>query len=715
MALNLKSIGEKIGPLTKEYTWKDVVLYALGVGAGFDELEYCYERDLKVVPSFSIGAVFDFLAAAATNANADLSGILHGEQDIIFHAPIPVEGTLTTEGAITHLYDKGADTGALVVAEADTYHSDGQRLFTNIFTLFCRKDGGFGGENAPKQEVEFPDRDPDFVERATPSDDQPLLYRLSGDVFMLHVDPEFARQVGYEKPIMHGLCTHGYACRAVIKHLFPGEPERISRFRVRFSKTLYPGVALKTQIWKAGDGRALFRTLNGENGEVVIDQGIVEWLDDEGIKLREQRQGIRFDDRVAVVTGAGAGLGRAYALELGRRGCKVVVNDLGGARDGSGGSQSAADKVVEEITAAGGEAVANYDSVASAEGGEAIVETALEAFGRLDIVINNAGILRDRSFAKMSQEEWDAVLGVHLEGAHHVTQPAFKVMKAQGYGRIVLTTSAAGLFGNFGQANYSSAKLGLVGLMNTLKLEGERSDILVNTVAPIAGTRLTEDILPPELFEKLKPEFVAPLVCFLCSEQCPTTGSIYNAGGGYYGRAAMLCGPGAIVGEPGSVPTPEGVRDAIKAIASLEDAEEYPDATSALTPMMDAFNPQKKKKAPAADDTAEDAGGGMTPEAVFDGMPGAFQADKAAGVEVVFQYSITGAGGGEWNVTIKDGGCTVAEGKHDSPTTTIIMSADDFVGLIEGTVNAMQAYTSGKLKIEGDLMKSQLIEKLFKF
>jgi len=429
--------------------------------------------------------------------------------------------------------------------------------------------------------------------------------------------------------------------------------------------------------------------------------------------------GIRFDGQVGIVTGAGAGLGRAYALELGRRGCKVVVNDLGGARDGSGGSSSAADRVVEEITAAGGEAVANYDSVASAEGGEAIVETALDAFGRVDIVVNNAGILRDRSFAKMSDAEWDAVLGVHLQGAHHVTQPAFKVMKEQGYGRIVLTTSAAGLFGNFGQANYSAAKLGLVGLMNTLKLEGERSDILVNTVAPIAGTRLTEDILPPDLFEKLKPEFVAPLVLYLCSSDCKETGQVINAGMGHFSRAAVVSAAGTVVGDGKTAPTVEDVQRSWDAIHSMDGAEEFHDATSALTPMMDAFNPQKKKPkkkkaAPAADD-AEDAGGGMTPAAVFAGMADAFQADKAAGVDLVFQYSITGEGGGEWNATIKDGGCTVAEGKHDSPTTTIIMSADDFVGLIEGSVNAMQAYTSGKLKIEGDLMKSQLIEKLFKF
>ncbi len=708
MALDLESIGKKIGPVSRDYTWKDVVLYALGVGAGFDDLDYCYESRLKVIPSFSIGAVFDFLAQVGITSNANLAGILHGEQELIFHNPIPPEGKLITEGSITHMYDKGAQKGALVVAEADTYHSDGQKLFTNICTLFCRLDGGFRGQDAPKDAVDFPDRSPDFEEYAVPSPNQPLMYRLSGDIFALHVDPEFARASGFEKPIMHGLCTHGFACRAVIKHLFPGEPERMTRFRNRFSRPIYPGVPIKTQIWKLDEGKALFNTINANTGEVVIDRGVVEWMSTDERARRSRSGGIRFDGKVAVITGAGAGLGRIYALELAKRGAKVVVNDLGGARDGSGdGSSTPADEVVAEIRALGSEAVASYDSVSSREGGEAIINKAIEAFGRVDILINNAGILRDKTLAKMEPQEWEAVMAVHLDGAFHVTRPAFLKMREQGYGRIVVTTSAAGLYGNFGQTNYSAAKMALVGFMNTLKLEGEKHHIKINAIAPIAATRLTDDILPPDLQDKLKPEFVAPMVVYLCSDQCPVTGGIYNAGMGHYSRAAVVTGSGAVVGGGTQVPSAEEIARDIKKIASLDNGREFHGLAQALGAMLDMFAPKGKPDQPAEIR--------MTVKAVFERMPQAFRADKAAGVDVVFQYQISGPDGGDWHVVIKDGTCVVNEGIHASPTTTILMSDEDFLSLIRGQLKAMQAFTSGKLKIKGDVMKSQLVEKLFTF
>lgn len=419
--------------------------------------------------------------------------------------------------------------------------------------------------------------------------------------------------------------------------------------------------------------------------------------------------GLDFKGRAAVITGAGAGLGRVYALELAKLGAMVVVNDLGGSRDGSGAGTSAADKVVEEIKKLGGQAVANYDSVATAEGGAAIVQSAIDAFGRIDILINNAGILRDKSFVKMSPEDWKAVRSVHLDGAYYVTQPAFLKMKEQGFGRIVMTTSAAGLYGNFGQVNYSAAKMALIGMMNTMKLEGDRYDVRINTIAPVATTRLTEDILPPDMLEKMKPEFIASMVLAFCAAECKMSGEIINAGMGYYNRAAVLTSPGVVVGDGSKPPSVEDIHKNWEAINDFTGAVEFGNLNAALSPMLDAFNP----KSEAAEEAPSGGGGGVA--AVFDGMSDAFVADQSAGVDVVFQYNISGDGGGDWYVTIKDQTCTVEVGSHDSPTTTIKMDAGDFLAMMGGKLNAMKAFTSGKLKITGDMMKSQLIEKLFKF
>ena len=702
MALNLDSIGKKIGPVSKEYIWKDVILYALGVGAGFSDLDYCYEKNLKVIPTFSIATIFDFLSHYAANANINLAGILHGEQDLIFHQPIPTEGTLTTEGKITQIYDKGEKKGALIVGESDTWHSNGKKMFTSIITLFSRFDGGFGGDDAPKEPFEYPDRQPDFEIEETPSLNQPLLYRLSGDVFALHVDQEFAKMAGFEKPIMHGLCTYGYSCRSLINSLTPGEPEKVRRLKCRFSRPLYPGDPIKIQIWKTDDNHAVWKTVNAKTGEDIITNGLFEFGE---IPKNE----IRFDGQVAVITGAGGGLGRVYALELAKRGAKVVVNDLGGARDGSGGgSATPAQKVVEEINAFGGEAVANYDNVATPEGGENIIKTAVDTFGKVDILINNAGILRDKSFVKMTSENWQAVLDVHLNGAYHVSRPAFKIMRENGFGRIVMTTSAAGLYGNFGQTNYSSAKMGLVGLMNTLKLEGKKYDIKVNTVAPIAASRLTEDIMPPELFEKMKPEFVSPLVLLLCSKECQENGNIYNAGMGFFNRVAVVTGPGTTVGDGENPPDIETVVDNLDAISSLKNGKVYFELNEQVGDAMNAFN------APVSSD--KDSGGAELTSAaeIFAAMPDAFNPDAAKGVDVVFQYHISGPDGGDWSCTVKDATCTIHQGTHEKPTCILKIGASDFVDMIGGALPAMQAYTSGKLKIEGDVMKSQLIEKLFK-
>ncbi len=424
MPLNVDAIGKKIGPLTKDYTWKDVILYALGIGAGFHEIDYTYERRLKVIPTFSIAMIFDFFREVAAASNINIAGVLHVGQDIIFHNPIPSSGTMTTEGMIANYYDKGTK-GALVVARSETYHSAGKKLFTSIITLFGRLDGGFGGKNAPHDILDFPDREPDFIIEATPSPDQPLLYRLSGDTFGLHVDAEFAKMVGFEKPIMHGLCTYGFACRALMMNLTPDKPEKVRRLACRFLQALYPGEPIKTLVWRTKEGMAVWRTINANTGDVVIDRGVFEY---------------------------------------------------------------------GEIHSSGEEA---------------------------------------------------------REHEHIIS---------------------------------------------------------------LAGDNL------------------------------PTSGI--------------------------------------------------------------------KEDRPAVD--AETGGLSMV-KSIFEKMPSVFNTDAAQGVDVVFQFSISGAGGGDWYAEVKGGACKVEAGVHPNPTSTIKMDAADFVDMINGKLSAMQAFTSGKLKIGGDIMKSQLITRLFKF
>ncbi|MEE9244159.1 MAG: SDR family oxidoreductase [Mycobacterium sp.] len=258
-------------------------------------------------------------------------------------------------------------------------------------------------------------------------------------------------------------------------------------------------------------------------------------------------------DRVIVVTGAGGGLGREYALTLAREGASVVVNDLGGARDGTGAGSAMADEVVKEIRDAGGRAVASYDSVAEPEGGANIIKTAVDEFGKVDGVVSNAGILRDGTFHKMEFGSWDAVLKVHLYGGYNVIRAAWPHFRENGFGRVVVATSTSGLFGNFGQANYGAAKMGLVGLINTLAQEGAKYNVKANAVAPIAATRMTQDILPPEVFEKLTPEYVAPVVAYLCTEEVPDTASVFIVGGGKVQRAALFQNTGVTFSELPSV------------------------------------------------------------------------------------------------------------------------------------------------------------------
>jgi acyl dehydratase/putative sterol carrier protein len=433
MALNMNAIGKPIGPLRKDYTWKDAVLYALGVGAGFSELDYCFEKNLKVIPSFAIAVIFDFLSQATIDSGINLAGLLHGEQELVFHNPIPPQGTLTTTGKITDYFDKGKQKGALIVFESQTVHDNGQPLFTSNVTLFGRLDGGFGGRDRKTPPVEFPDREPDFVVRQTPSPDQPLLYRLSGDIFHLHVDPEFAKWAGFDKPIMHGLCTHGFACRALIASLVPGHPEQVRRLTCRFSKTLYPGEPIRTLIWKTADGKALWRTVNAANGQVVIDNGEFEY---------------------------------------------------------------------------------------------------------------------------------------------------------------------------------------------------------------------------------------------------------------------------------GDIPAPEVIMANMEAISDLTGGKRYRDLNDQVADRLQSFQS-------SAAGTPQGQPTGFTSAAqVFAAMPGAFSAATAAGLKVVFQYLIPGTG--EWYCDVRSGSCSVSAGRHDRPTCTLEIAEDDFLKMINGTLLPMEAYTSGKLKITGDIMKAQLIGQLFR-
>ncbi|CAK8995763.1 Peroxisomal multifunctional enzyme type 2 (MFE-2) (17-beta-hydroxysteroid dehydrogenase 4) (17-beta-HSD 4) (D-bifunctional protein) (DBP) (Multifunctional protein 2) (MFP-2) (Short chain dehydrogenase/reductase family 8C member 1) [Cleaved into: (3R)-hydroxyacyl-CoA dehydrogenase [Durusdinium trenchii] len=289
---------------------------------------------------------------------------------------------------------------------------------------------------------------------------------------------------------------------------------------------------------------------------------------------------LRYDGKVAVVSGAGNGLGKTYALLLASRGAKVVVNDLGGSTHGEGADTKAADAVVEEIKKAGGEATANYDSV---EHGDKIIKTALDAYGRVDIVINNAGILRDVAFHKMTQKDWDLIYTVHMVGTYSLCKAAWETMRKQKYGRIINVASAAGLYGNFGQANYSAMKLGILGLTKTLAREGASKNIKVNCIAPLAGSRMTATVMPEEMLEALRPEFVAPVVAYLAHEQCEDSGQILELGAGWIAALRWQRAKGGFL--PFGDSSPEAVAGVWDAVMNFDDEPEYPETT------QDSFPP----------------------------------------------------------------------------------------------------------------------------
>ncbi|WP_426427071.1 SDR family oxidoreductase [Pseudomonas palmensis] len=293
-------------------------------------------------------------------------------------------------------------------------------------------------------------------------------------------------------------------------------------------------------------------------------------------------ESIRLDEKVVIVTGAGGGLGRAHALLFARHGARVVVNDLGGSTHGEGASASAADRVVAEIREAGGTAVASHDSVTD---GERIVQQALDTFGRVDVLVNNAGILRDKTFHKMEDSDWDQVYRVHVEGAYKLTRAAWPHLREQNAGRVIFTSSTSGIYGNFGQANYGMAKLGLYGLTRTLALEGRKHGILVNAIAPTGGTRMTEGLIPPQVFEQLKPELISPLVVYLGSDRCQDTGGLYEVGGGWVGKVRWERSLG--VGfDPRQCMSVEDIAASWDAIGDFEGAVHPQDSLEALQQMM---------------------------------------------------------------------------------------------------------------------------------
>jgi NAD(P)-dependent dehydrogenase (short-subunit alcohol dehydrogenase family) len=301
---------------------------------------------------------------------------------------------------------------------------------------------------------------------------------------------------------------------------------------------------------------------------------------------------IRFDGRVAVITGAGNGLGRSHARFLASRGAKVVVNDLGGTVAGTGSSRAVADAVVDEIRAAGGTAIANYDSVATEEGGRNIIKTALDAFGSVDILINNAGNVRDKSFAKMDLADFRALVDVHLMGAVYCTHAAWPVMRSHNFGRIVMTTSSAGLYGNHGHTNYGAVKMAVIGFMNALKEEGRSHNITVNAIAPIALTRMSQTATTPKIAPLIKPEFVTAAVAWLCAAENAETGQIIQAGAGYYATIEVREAHGAVFGTE-SIPTPEQIRDRYGEISDMSQAAPYTNASEAIRKVFHLVMPKR--------------------------------------------------------------------------------------------------------------------------
>jgi len=426
---------------------------------------------------------------------------------------------------------------------------------------------------------------------------------------------------------------------------------------------------------------------------------------------------IRYDGKVVIVTGAGAGIGKKYALYFASRGAKVVVNDLGGSVQGQGASSKAADTVVEEIKALGGTAVANYDSV---EFGDKIVKTAMDAFGRVDILINNAGILKDIAFQNMSEADWNIVLKVHLQGTFAVTRAAWNIMRNQNFGRIINTASGSGLYGNFGQANYSAAKLGIHGLTLTLAKEGERRNIRVNTIAPVAATRMTETVLNKEVLTYLDADNIVPLVGYLTHDSCQETGSCFELGGGFIAKVRFQRSQGSLFDMPF---TPEQVRERFEEICDYSKENEYPASNSDAFPRImenvERIKAQPKKTpAPAQTQTTQAAapqssGPALKSDKIFAMMNNylaqGLGKEIIASLQATYTFEITPKKGApvakSFIIDLKNGNGKVFEGKQQTDAT-FTMVDDDFEDVCLGKLNPQTAFMQGKMKIKGNMKKA---------
>eukprot|EP01098_Paradermamoeba_levis_P012939 TRINITY_DN577_c0_g1_i1.p1 TRINITY_DN577_c0_g1~~TRINITY_DN577_c0_g1_i1.p1 ORF type:complete len:463 (+),score=176.82 TRINITY_DN577_c0_g1_i1:76-1389(+) len=430
---------------------------------------------------------------------------------------------------------------------------------------------------------------------------------------------------------------------------------------------------------------------------------------------------LRYDGRVAIVTGAGGGLGRAYALLLAERGASVVVNDLGGTFKGEGSSTSAADKVVNEIKAKGGKAVPDYNSV---EEGDKIVQTAINAFGRIDIVVNNAGILRDRSFARMSDDEWDIIQRVHLRGTYKVTKAAWNHMRENNYGRIVMVTSTSGIYGNLGQANYAAAKLGVYGFARTLAIEGAKNNIVVNTVAPTAGSRMTQTVMPQDLVDALKPEFVAPFVALLCHESTTESGGLFEVGGGYAAQLRWERAGGAKL-PVDVIPSPEDFKNNWKQIGDWSQATHPANNSEANMAIMEnlsnrSSSSSSSSSSASSSSSSSSADPSLKSTAMFEELARRLSKlpEIVKQVGVVYQFHIGDKENKNvlqsWVVDLKEGKGSIHPGKVEKPGCTFYISDDDFVGLANGTANAQQLFMQKKMRITGNLMASQKLQVLLK-